>query len=67
MKKVKVAIEYEWEIDEREWKGLQDWDESSLQAGVKDRLEYDPVSSFYSLSQIKVPTPIRVKVDKVPD
>ena len=67
MRKVKINIEYEWEIDAKEWAGLMDWDESTYQEKVKDRLEFDPVSSFYSLSQIKVPTPLKVKVIKVSD
>ena len=44
-----------------------DWDESTYQEKVKERLEFDPVSSFYSLQQIKVPTPLKVKVTKVSD
>ena len=67
MRKIKVNIAYEWEIDEKEWNGLMDWDEQTYQSKVKERLEFDPVSSFYSLSQIKVATPTRVKVDKITD
>jgi len=58
---------YEWEIDASEWSGLMDWDDKMVDMKVKERLEFDPVSSFYSLSQIKVPTPTRVKVDKITD
>lgn len=67
MRKVKVTMEYEWVLDAQEWGGLMDWDNKMVELKVKERLEFDPVSSFYSLSQIKVPTPTRVKVDKITD
>jgi hypothetical protein len=67
MRKVKVTISYEWDIDEKEWKGLLDWDTNTVEAKVKDRLEFDPVSAFFSLSQIKFPEPGLVKVIKVSD
>lgn len=63
MKTVKITLSYSWDINEKEWEELQEWDEETTKKMVKSRLEYDAVSSFYSLSQIKVPSPIDVKVE----
>lgn len=65
MRRVKVRIEYEWNFTEKEWGELKSWDIATTQEKVKERLEYDPVSAFYSLRNITAPDPIKVKVELI--
>ena len=67
MRRIRVKIEYEWTFDKKEWQELGDWDDVGATTKVKERLEWDPVSAFYSLRNIQVPTPTKVNVEQIND
>lgn len=63
IKAVKISIEYNWEITVGEWKELKEFEESHIIEKLKSRFEWDPVSAFFNLRQIKVPDVGKVKVE----
>jgi hypothetical protein len=52
-KTVKLTLEFTWEITEQEWaEGKEFWKDVLIQ-----KAQYDPISIFYYLRQIKNPEP----------
>lgn len=60
-KKVKIAIQFEWEVTQEEWvEGKEFWAEHLESAAM-----FDPVDAFYHLRQIKNPSNSKVNVIKL--
>ena len=54
MDQIKVRIEYNWTFNKKEWAEQKDHIKG-VEADIKTKLDYDPMSMFYFLNDITYP------------
>ena len=61
-KSLKIAVEYVWEIDQREWSELK-LHQKTIENDIQNKLEYDPTFIFHVLNDISVPSLNQLKLN----
>ena len=61
-KSLKIAVEYVWEIDQREWSELK-LHQKTIENDIQNKLEYDPTFIFHVLNDISAPSLNQLKLN----
>jgi len=59
-----ISITYSWEFNKKQWEELWDFlEDYSYNQQKVEKIVYDPMSMFYYMRNLQVPTVSEVKID----